>query len=195
MQRDLSPENVMIDDNGCLIIDLGMCLRVPYTTTTCTSGEPRTIVPLEPARSSSQDHQTQLQLQQQQQSLLRKLLFMPQGACGKLPYMSPEIYRNRHAFDGAAVDVWCAGTILFCMLTGNRSYHRPHATDAQFYWMTHGLSQLLHDWNIELSPQGLHLLRNMLQVDPRLRLTIDEVLNHAWFQLPHEPINVQRIMS
>jgi serine/threonine protein kinase len=27
--RDLSPENVMIDGNGALIIDMGMCLRVP----------------------------------------------------------------------------------------------------------------------------------------------------------------------
>jgi serine/threonine protein kinase len=72
------------------------------------------------------------------------------------------------------------------MVTGNRSYQRPHLSDAQFYWMTMGLEQLLSDWNVRLSPEGIHLLKNMLQVDPRLRLTLDEVLNHPWFMYPDE---------
>jgi serine/threonine protein kinase len=84
------------------------------------------------------------------------------------------------------------GTILFCMVTGNRSYQRPHLSDPQFYWMTKGLPQLLADWNVELSPEGLHLLQNMLQIDPRLRLTLDEVLNHPWFSFPDEPMQVMR---
>lgn len=147
--RDISPENIMLDDDQSIIIDLGMCLRVPYQNG-------------------------------------RRCLISPQGACGKLPYMSPEIYRNRSPFDGAAADVWTAGTILFCMLTGNRSYQRPHASDPQFYWMTRDVKQLLTDWQIILSPEGLHLLQNMLQVNPRLRLTIDEVVNHPWFSFPDE---------
>ena len=100
--------------------------------------------------------------------------------------MSPEIYRNRDSFDGEATDLWTLGTILFCMVTGNRSYQRPHATDPQFYWMTQGLPQLLSDWGVRLSPEGEHLLRNLLQVDPRLRLTLNEVVNHPWFLLPDE---------
>ena len=147
--RDLSPENVMLDGDDSIIIDLGMCLRVPYKNG-------------------------------------RRCLISPQGACGKLPYMSPEIYRNRSPFDGAVADVWTAGTILFCMVTGNRSYQRPHASDPQFYWMTRDLNQLLSDWQISLSPEGLHLLQNMLQVNPRLRLTIEEVFAHPWFSFPDE---------
>jgi serine/threonine protein kinase len=150
--RDLSPENVMLDEDEAVIIDLGMCLRVPIDN----------------------------------ENGGRRCLMKPQGACGKLPYMSPEIYRNRSPFDGAAADVWTAGTILFCMLTGNRSYQRPHASDPQFYWMTHDINQLLSDWQIQLSPEGLHLLQNMLQVNPRLRLTIEEVLAHPWFAFPDE---------
>ena len=31
MNRDLSPENIMIDKvNGCILIDMGQCFRVPY---------------------------------------------------------------------------------------------------------------------------------------------------------------------
>ena len=170
--RDLSPENVMIDRDDSLIIDMGMCLRVPY----CVSESNTQVMDIETAREATPQPQ--------------RCLFHPQGACGKLPYMSPEIYKNRTSFDGSAADVWTAGTILFCMVTGNRSYQRPHASDPQFYWMSRGLLQLLADWNVKLSPEGEHLLQNMLQVKPRLRLTVDEVMNHPWFSLPEEPMQL-----
>jgi Protein kinase domain len=162
--RDLSPENVMIDGSGCLIIDMGMALRMPYTDESS---------PIPAVTDTSRGTQ--------------RRMILPQGACGKLPYMSPEIYRNKHPFDGDAVDVWTCGTILFCMVTGNRSYQRPHPSDPQFYWMTKGINQLLGDWNVQLSADGLHLLQNMLQVDPRLRLSLEEVENHPWFAHPDEP--------
>jgi Protein kinase domain len=162
--RDLSPENVMIDGTGCLIIDMGMSLRMPYS-----------------------DESSPSQAVTDRSRGTQRRMILPQGACGKLPYMSPEIYRNKHPFDGDAVDVWTCGTILFCMVTGNRSYLRPHPSDPQFYWMTRGINQLLGDWNVQLSPDGLHLLQNMLQVDPRLRLSIEEIENHPWFAHPDEP--------
>lgn len=154
--RDLSPENVMIHDDGCVVIDMGMCLRMPYldehgAVVDVTSG-------------------------------CRRLLMLPQGTCGKLPYMAPEVYANRVAFDGEAVDVWSCGTILFCILTGNRSYNRAHRSDPIFYWMTSGIERLLSDWDVSLSPEGVSLLKGMLQVDPRARLTLSEVLNHPWFR-------------
>lgn len=158
--RDLSPENVMIDNDSSLIIDMGMAIRVPYT-----------------------DPNNPLEVTDISKGTARRLI-APQGACGKLPYMSPEIYRSRHPFDGGAVDIWTAGTILFCMVTGNRSYQRPHDTDPQYYWMTHGLRRLVSDWGLDLSEECLHLLENILRVDPRVRLTLDEVLDHPWMALP-----------
>ena len=161
--RDLSPENVMIDGSRCLIIDMGMSIRIPYTD------------PTDPKMVTDRSRGSQ------------RRMIRPQGACGKLPYMSPEIYRNKHSFDADAVDVWTCGTILFCMVTGNRSYQRPHPSDPQFYWMTKGLKQLLGDWNVQLSPEGVHLLQNMLQIDPGMRLSIEEIEHHPWFAHPDEP--------
>ena len=159
--RDLSPENVMLDgDRACLIIDMGMALRIPYGHSVDAS-----------------------QVVDISQGMQRRLI-TPQGACGKLPYMSPEIYQNRLPFDGVAIDVWTAGTILFCMLTGNRSYQRAEKSDPQFYWMTHGLSILLADWGVMISEDAVDLLKGMLQIDPRLRLTLDEVIAHPWFSHP-----------
>lgn len=168
--RDLSPENVMIDGSEGLIIDMGMCLRVPY------------LDPRQPDRACDID--TARQFDSKIQPI--RCLFLPQGPCGKLPYMSPEIYSNRHPFDGAAADVWTAGTILFCMITGNRSYQRPHLSDPQFYWMSQGLRQLLADWNVTLSEEGTSLLQGILEADPRLRLTLEEVRQHPWFDQPDE---------
>lgn len=165
--RDLSPENVMIDHSNSLIIDMGMAIRIPYTD---PNGGVTDIL-----------HGTE------------KLLITRQGTCGKLPYMSPEIYQNRKPFDGGAVDIWTAGTILFCMVTGNRSYSRPDDSDAQYYWMTHGLSRLLADWGLtdELSSECVDLLKNMLQVNPRLRYSLEEVLNHPWFAYEDTVPNVR----
>jgi len=161
--RDLSPENIMMENDCSLIIDMGMCLRIPYSK----PGAP----PEDVTDITQGSH---------------RRLIKPQGACGKLPYMSPEIYKNRIAFDGEAVDVFTAGTILFCMLSGNKSYERPDPTDSQFYWMTQGLSQLLDSWGIDLSNEAVDLLKGMLHVSPKLRLSLDEVINHAWFNFPDE---------
>ena len=66
--RDLSPENLIVLGDKSLVIDFGMCLRIPY--------------------SDAGMH-----------------LISPRTPCGKLPHMSPELYR-RLPFDGHAVDVW-----------------------------------------------------------------------------------------
>ena len=164
--RDLSPENVMIDGDEGLIIDMGMCLRVPYVD------------------PNNPDATTDVLSAMGQTP---RCLFKPQGPCGKLPYMSPEIYSNRRPFDGSAADVWTSGTILFCMITGNRSYQRPHMSDPQFYWMSQGLRQLLADWNVNFSEDGIKLLEGMLQTDPRRRLTLEEVRRHPWFDEADDP--------
>lgn len=75
---------------------------------------------------------------------------------------------------------------MYIHILGNRSYQRPHKTDPQFYWMTNGLRKLLSDWNVNLSEDGIQLMEGMLQVDPSKRLTVVEVLRHAWFDGPDE---------
>jgi serine/threonine protein kinase len=78
-------------------------------------------------------------------------------------------------------------TARYCWIgLGNRSYQRPHQTDPQFYWMTRGLRQLLSDWHANLSEDVIELMEGMLKINPRSRLTVDEVLNHPWFDGPDE---------
>jgi len=158
--RDLSPENVVIADDICLIIDMGVCLRIPYT-------DPNGPTP-EAVTDTSQGTEPRL--------------ITPQGRCGKFPYMTPEIYRNNVPFDGSAADVWTAGTILFFMLTGEMPYGHPDAgKDQQFYWVKRDLRQLLLQLGVHLSEHGYNLLRGMLRANFRARLTLAEIEEHPWF--------------
>jgi len=52
--------------------------------------------------------------------------------------------------------------------------------------MTHGIDQLLVDWSIEISREGVDLLQGMLSIDPRKRLTLAQVANHPWFSFPDD---------
>jgi len=106
---------------------------------------------------------------------------MPQGTCGKHNYMSPEIFLNREPFDGFAVDLWAAGVILYIMLTGFPPYDQANRSDQRFDLIVNGnLVRQLKSWGIHLSDEAGDLLQRMLQLDPRRRLTLAEVMAHPW---------------
>lgn len=88
--RDLSLENILVDIHHCLVIDMGMCLRVPYHNPADPTG-----------KATDVEHGSD------------RRLMVPMGTCGKKNYMSPEIYENKNHFDGFAVDLWSA--VSFCM--------------------------------------------------------------------------------
>jgi len=171
--RDLSLENLLVHQNGCLVIDLGMCLRIPY-------------VEQDRPNQSLTDTMNQMSLTCQNGGMghapqCERLLMKPQGTCGKWIYMSPEIYNNNDAFDGFAVDMWAAGVILFLMLTGFPPWERACATDDRFKYMTAGyLVQMLTEWGLDLSSDGMDLLQRMLWLDPKDRLSLAQVRAHPW---------------
>jgi serine/threonine protein kinase len=157
--RDLSLENVLVDGDRCMIIDLGMCLRVPYTD----PNQPNHVVDVHHSGSS-----------------LRRLM-KPQGCCGKHNYMSPEIFANVDNFDGFAIDLWAAGVILYIMLTGFPPYDQANRTDVRFELIVSGrLMEQLRNWDIHLSEEAGDLMQSMLQYNPRDRLNLSEVMNHPW---------------
>mmetsp|Transcript_25957 Transcript_25957/g.60279 ORF Transcript_25957/g.60279 Transcript_25957/m.60279 type:complete len:176 (-) Transcript_25957:313-840(-) len=163
----MSLENLLVHQNGCLIIDLGMCLRVPYNRS-----------PLQ--QNGGDDTQSANTLFVDGQKTSRHLV-SPQGTCGKWIYMSPEIYKNKEAFDGYAVDMWAAGVILFLMLTGFPPWERACATDDRFKYMTAGyLVQMLTEWELGVSPDAMDLLQRMLWLDPKDRLSLAQVRAHPW---------------
>jgi serine/threonine protein kinase len=112
-------------------------------------------------------------------------LIKPQGTCGKHQYMAPEIFQNSDNFDGFAIDLWAAGVILYIMLTGFPPYDHASLADQRFQIISEGhLVKQLENWDIFLSEEAGDLLQRMLQIRPRDRLTLLQVLNHRWVTKP-----------
>jgi serine/threonine protein kinase len=190
----MSLENLLVHKDGALIIDLGMCLLIPFEdippTTTSSLTASFNDMHMNGGSVDNNIHQKQ-QLSsangaQQLQPLIsgrqrQRYLIRPQGTCGKWIYMSPEIYQNQQPFDGYAVDMWAAGVILFLMLTGFPPWERACQTDERFHYMTAGyLVQMLTEWEIGLSSDAMDLLQRMLFIDPKDRLSLDQVRAHPW---------------
>lgn len=160
--RDLSLENILVDDKDSLVIDMGMCLRTPYSC------------PLNPGSVTDVTTGT-----------IRRLI-KPQGTCGKHNYMSPEIFQNSENFDGFAIDLWAAGIILYIMLTGFPPYDQASLVDQRFELIVTGhLVEQLDEWGVEISRDAGDLLQRMLQLDPRHRLTLADVMEHRWVTNPN----------
>jgi len=156
--RDLSLENILVDVNHCLVIDMGMCLRVPYHCPGDLQG-----------RAVDVDHGTD------------RRLMVPMGTCGKMNYMSPEVYANRDNFDGFAVDLWSAGVILYIMVTGFPPYDIPTREDERFEIICNGdLMRQLQAWDIYLSEEAGGLLQWMLSPNPEHRPSLAQVMLHDW---------------
>lgn len=195
--RDMSLENLLVHQDGALIIDMGMCLLVPFqengiSINTATASLTASFNQMNMNGGGQQQIINKLQQQQIPNGMQQEIpltsgrqrpryLIRPQGTCGKWIYMSPEIYQNKEPFDGFAVDMWAAGVILFLMLTGFPPWERACQTDERFHYMTAGyLVQMLTEWEIGLSSDAMDLLQRMLFIDPKDRLSLDQVRAHPW---------------
>lgn len=175
--RDMSLENLLVHQNGALIIDMGMCLMIPFQD----PATQRVTAAFNSMTSNGSNRSRASDRPFLSGRSRPRLLIRPQGTCGKWMYMSPEIYKNSEPFDGFAVDMWAAGVILFLMLTGFPPWERACATDERFHYMTAGyLVQMLTEWNIGLSGDAMDLLQRMLFLDPKDRLSLDQVKAHPW---------------
>lgn len=178
--RDMSLENLLVHESGVLIIDLGMCLHIPIHETQSLSAQLQSMT-----MDGGAMNGTILNTPMPTSKKPQRYLIRPQGTCGKWIYMSPEIYKNQEPFDGYAVDMWAAGVILFLMLTGFPPWERACMTDERFKYMTAGyLVQMLTEWNLGLSSDAMDLLQRMLFLDPKDRLSLEQVRAHPWMLQP-----------
>lgn len=194
--RDMSLENLLVHEDGALIIDMGMCLLIPYS-----DEDPGSLAAsfgnmnMNGGHPALQRQQSALSRDPVTGKLRRRSLIRPQGTCGKWIYMSPEIYRNEEPFDGFAVDMWAAGVILFLMLTGFPPWERACRSDERFHYMSGGyLVQMLTEWDIGLSSDAMDLLQRMLFLDPKDRLSLEQVRAHPWMAngRREHPLGLQR---
>lgn len=113
-----------------------------------------------------------------------------QTVCGSPPYMAPEVVpeggftgRKTNPYEGEVADIWSCGIVLFVLLVGNTPWDEPTKNNYEFNdYVANGSTDEL--WS-KLPPQAISLLRGILRVDPRTRMTLEDVRRHPWFTRPN----------
>ena len=94
--------------------------------------------------------------------------------CGTPTYIAPEILRNK-GYEGFKVDVWSSGVVLYAMLSGTVPFKGNDLNELNNLI----LKGKFNDIN-DISVEAKNLIKNILEVDPKKRLSINEILCHPW---------------
>lgn len=97
--------------------------------------------------------------------------------CGTVGYTAPEVVRDEHY--SKEVDMWGIGCVLYTMLCGFPPFY-DEKIDVLTQKVAKGEYQFLQPWWDEISAGAKNCVRQLLQVDPRKRYTIDELLRDPW---------------
>ena len=93
--------------------------------------------------------------------------------CGTLDYMAPEILRGMNYSN--KVDVWSLGIILFELIQGQTPF-KARSSSERLRKMIERKIEFL----VNISTAAKALIMKMLQVQPELRPSLDEILNDEW---------------
>ena len=157
VHRDLSLGNILIHDERCVIVDLGMALRVPFV-----------------------DPDNEHMLADASAGTMRRLI-QAQGVGGRWTYIAPEVVSNKDHFDGYAVDLWAAGVILFILLVGRSPFEMAVETDRYYStFSSGGLKETLRHWDVPISDEARDLLQGMMWSDPSDRFNLAQIASHPW---------------
>ncbi|ALC47355.1 lkb1 [Drosophila busckii] len=110
-------------------------------------------------------------------------LFAPDDTCktgqGSPAFQPPEIANGHETFAGFKVDIWSSGVTLYNMATGLY----PFDGDNIYRLLDNiGRSQWeAPDWLYELDAKFANLILGMLQADPEVRLSLQQIRRDTWF--------------
>ncbi|PNS18105.1 hypothetical protein CAC42_4064 [Sphaceloma murrayae] len=96
-------------------------------------------------------------------------------SCGSPNYAAPEVISGK-LYAGPEVDVWSCGVILYVLLTGRLPFDDEYIP-ALFKKIQQG------NYNVPpyMSKEASRLIKRMLQVNPVLRITVQEIRQDPWF--------------
>lgn len=94
--------------------------------------------------------------------------------CGSPAYAAPELIQGK-AYIGSEADVWSMGVLLFALLCGYLPFDDDNCM-VLYRKITRGQYNNPR-W---LSPGSILLLNQMMQVEPKRRVTVRQLLDHPW---------------
>ncbi|XP_076239401.1 maternal embryonic leucine zipper kinase [Calliopsis andreniformis] len=97
-----------------------------------------------------------------------------QTSCGSPTYAAPELILGKK-YLGSEVDIWSMGVLLYALLCGFLPFD-DNSIESLYRKILSGK----YDEPSWLSNSSKKLIRAMLQIDPKKRITIQELCNHPW---------------
>ncbi|CAL8108268.1 unnamed protein product [Orchesella dallaii] len=100
--------------------------------------------------------------------------------CGTPTYVAPEILAE--AGYGLKVDIWALGVIVYVLLCGYPPFSSSTGDQEQLFSriLSASFEFLEEDWK-GISEHAKDIICKMILLDPELRLSAKEVLEHQWF--------------
>ncbi|XP_022095201.1 maternal embryonic leucine zipper kinase-like isoform X2 [Acanthaster planci] len=99
--------------------------------------------------------------------------------CGSPAYAAPELVSGKQ-YRGAEADIWSMGVLLYALLCGFLPFDDDHV--ATLYKKILKGEYEEPRW---LSDSSCDLLKQMLQINPKKRITMEELLSHHWVKKGH----------
>jgi serine/threonine protein kinase len=100
------------------------------------------------------------------------------ATCGTPEYVAPEIL-NEEPY-GVAVDMWSAGVILYILLCGFPPFYGDNDDELFERIATCNYKFISPYWD-RVSEDAKNLIRGLLELNPKKRLTAAQALAHPWF--------------
>ncbi|XP_004677570.1 PREDICTED: maternal embryonic leucine zipper kinase [Condylura cristata] len=97
-----------------------------------------------------------------------------QTCCGSLAYAAPELIQGK-SYLGSEADVWSMGILLYVLMCGFLPFDDDNVMNL-YKKIMRGKYEV-PKW---LSPSSILLLQQMLQVDPKKRISMKNLLSHPW---------------
>ena len=94
--------------------------------------------------------------------------------CGTPAYIAPEIFEH-NGYKGPACDIWSAGVTLYYMLAGEQPFKAGSISELEKIIKAGDFKEIEG-----VSKEANNLISKILQVNPKSRLSLDEILNHKW---------------
>ncbi|KAJ6765426.1 CBL-INTERACTING SERINE/THREONINE-PROTEIN KINASE 14 [Salix purpurea] len=96
--------------------------------------------------------------------------------CGTPAYVAPELLAKK-GYDGAKVDIWSCGVVLFVLIAGYLPFN-----DTNLMAMYRKIYKGQYRFPKWTSPDLKSLLSQLLDTNPETRITIDMIINDPWFK-------------
>ncbi|CAI0423887.1 unnamed protein product [Linum tenue] len=109
--------------------------------------------------------------------------------CGTPAYVAPEILAKK-GYDGAKVDIWSCGVILFVLVAGYLPFNDTNLM-AMYKKIYKGQFRC-PKWT---SPDLRRFLFRLLDANPETRITVDEIQHDPWFRKDYKEANYYQVVE